>query len=52
MKRRYLDTPSYFGLRTRGSSESAILIFGWYCPAPNKITNAFGADINDELTRK
>ena len=49
-------TPSIFVLRTRGSSGSAILIFGWilaYAGSDvNKITDDFGADINSELTHK
>ena len=51
MKRRYLDThSSILGLRTRGSSESAILIFGRVLACAgfgvNKVTDDFGADIN------
>ena len=49
-------TPSNFGLRTRGSSESSILIFGWVLACAgarvNKVTDDFGVDINSELTRK
>ena len=49
-------TPSNFALRTRGSFESSILIFGWVLACAgsrvNKITYDFGADINSELTRK
>ena len=56
MKRMYRYTPSSFGLRTRGSSESAILIFEWVLACDgsgvNKVTDEFGADVNSELTRK
>ena len=49
-------SPSNFGMRTRGSSESSILIFGWILAfagsGVNKVTNNFDADINSELTRK
>ena len=49
-------TPSNFGLRTRGSSEVSILIFGWVLASAgsgvNKVTDDFGADINSELTRR
>ena len=47
-------TPSNFGLRTRGNSESSILIFGWVlaCAGSDKLTDEFGADINSELARK
>ena len=52
MKRRYLEsryTPSIFGLRTRGSSELAILIFGWVLASAgsgvNKVTDELSADI-------
>ena len=49
-------THSILGLRTRGSSESAILIFGWVLACAgsgvNTITDDFGADINSELTCK
>ena len=49
-------TPSNFGVRTRGSYESSILIFGWVLAfarsGVNKVTDDFGADINSELTRK
>ena len=42
--------------RTRGISESAILIFRWALACAgsgvNKVTGDFGADINSELTRK
>ena len=42
-------TPSNLELRTSGSSESAILIFGrvWACAGSgvNKVTDDFGADI-------
>ena len=48
-------TPSNFGLRTRGRSESSILIFRWVLACAgsvmNKVTDDFGADINSELTR-
>ena len=47
-------TPSNFGLRTRGSSASEILILGWLLACigsgMNKITVDFGADINNELS--
>ena len=57
MKRRYLNTLLVtVGLRTRGSSESSILIFGWVLACVgsgvNKVTDDFGADINNELTNK
>ena len=43
-------TPSNFGMRTRGSSKSSILIFGWVLACAgsgvNKVTENFGADIN------
>ena len=49
-------TPSNFGLQTRGSSESSILIFGCVLACTgsvvNKVTDYFGVDINSELTRK
>ena len=49
-------TPSNFGQRTRRSSESSILIFGWALACAgsgvNKVTDDFGADTNSELTRK
>ena len=49
-------TPNNFGLRTSGSSESSILIFGWVLActgsAVNNVTDDFGADINSELTCK
>ena len=49
-------TPSIFGMRTRRSSESAILMFGWVLACAvsgaNKVTDVFGTDINSELTRK
>ena len=49
-------TPSNFGLRTLGSSESSILIFWWVLACAgsgvNKVTDDFGADINSKVTRK
>ena len=49
-------TPGILGLRTRGGSESVILIFGWVLAwtwsGVNKITVDFGADINSALIRK
>ena len=49
-------TPSNFGLLTRGSSESSILIIGWLLACAgsgiNKVTDDFGVDIKSELTRK
>ena len=56
MKKISKYTPSNFGLRTRRSSESSILIFGKLLACAgsevNKGTGDFGADINSELTRK
>ena len=44
------------GLRTRGSSESAILFFEGVLACAgsgvNKVTDDFGADINSEFARK
>ena len=49
-------THSNFWLWTRGSSESAILIFRWVLTCArsgvNKFTDDLVADINSELTRK
>ena len=49
-------TPSNFGLRTRGRSESSILIYGWVLTCTgsgvNKAIDEFGADINSEFIRK
>ena len=49
-------TPSNLGLRTSGSSESAILIFWWVLACAgsdvNKVTDDFGADINSEFSRR
>ena len=49
-------TPSIFGLRTRESFESEILIFGWMLACAgsvvNKVTDDVSADINNELSRK
>ena len=49
-------TPSILGLRTRGGSESAILIFGVILACAgsgiNKVTDDLGADINSDLSRK
>ena len=43
-------TPSNFGLRTKGGSESSILIFRWVLAyamsGVNKVTDDFGAHIN------
>ena len=48
--------PSIFGLRTKESSESAILIFGWVLACAgsgvNKVIDDFGVDINSELICK
>ena len=48
-------TPSSFGLRTRGSSASEILIFGFVLAyigsGVNRVTVDFDADINAELSR-
>ena len=56
MKKRGKYPPGILGLRTRGSSESAILIFGCVLACAlsgvNKVTYDFGADINSELARK
>ena len=45
-----------FGLRTKGSSESDILIFGWVLTCAgsgmNKETDELGPDINNESTLK
>ena len=47
-------TPSNFGLQTRGSSESSVLILEWLLACAGcgvkKVTD--GADINSELTLK
>ena len=47
-------TPSNFGIWTRGSSESSILISGWVLACAgsgvNKVTADFGADENSELS--
>ena len=49
-------TYSSFGLRTRGSSASEILIFEWvlacFGSGANRVTVDFGADINNELSRR
>ena len=49
-------TPSNIGLRTSGSSESAILIFGRVLACTgsgaNKVTYDFGADIKSEFSRR
>ena len=49
-------THSFFVLRTKGSSESAILIFRWVLAfadsGVNKVIDDFGADIISEFTRK
>ena len=49
-------TPSNLGLRTRGSSESAILIFGWVLACAgssvNKVTDDFGTDIKGEFSHR
>ena len=49
-------TPSNFGLRPSGSSESLILIFGYVLTCArsgvNKVIDDFSVDINSELTRK
>ena len=49
-------TPSILGLQTRGSSESAILIFGRVLACAgcgvNKVTDDFGADIKSEFSHK
>ena len=49
-------TPSNLGLRTSGSSESAILIFGRILACAgsgvNKVTEGFGADIKSEFSRR
>ena len=46
-------TPSSFGLRTRGSSASDILIFGLvlacFGSGVNRVTVDFGADINNDV---
>ena len=56
MKIRYIETISIIGLRTRGSSESAILIFGLVLTfagsGVNKVTDDFGVDINSEFSPK
>ena len=48
--------PVILGLRTRGSSESAILIFGRVLACSgsgvNKVTDDFGADINSGFSVK
>ena len=47
-------TPSNLGVRTSGSSESAILIFGPVLTCArsgvNKVTDDFGADIKSEFS--
>ena len=47
-------TPSNFGLRTRGSSVSEILIVGWVFACigsgVNRVTVDFESDINNELS--
>ena len=49
-------TPSILGLRTRASSESAILIFGRVLACAwsgvNKVTDDFGTDINSQFSLK
>ena len=49
-------TPSNLGLLTSGSSESAILIFGWVLACAgsgvNNVTDDFGADIKREFSRR
>ena len=49
-------TSSIFGLQARRTSESSILILGWVLACAgsgeNKVTDAFGSDINSELTHK
>ena len=56
MKRRHLNTLLVTLGRTRGSSESSILILGWVLACAgsgvNKVIDDFGADINSELTHK
>ena len=57
MIRRYLDTLLVsWGCRTRGSSESAILIFGRVLACAgsgvNKVTDDFRADIKSEFSHK
>ena len=46
----------YLGLRTSGSSESPILIFGrvlaYAGSGINKVTGDFGADIKSEFSRR
>ena len=52
----YRYTPSNLGLRTSGSSESAILIFGRVLACAgsgvNKVTDDYGADIKSEFSRR
>ena len=45
-------TPSNFGLRTRGSSASEILIFGWVLACIGYVVNKVTVDllINNELS--
>ena len=49
-------TPSNLGLRTSGSSESAILIFGRVLACAgsgiNKVTDDFGSDIKSDFSRR
>ena len=49
-------TPCILGLRTCGSSESAIFIFGRVLPCAgsgvNKVTDDFGDDINSEFSHQ
>ena len=56
MRRMYPNTLSSFELRTRGSSASEILIFGWvlacFGSGVNRVTVDFGAYINNELSRR
>ena len=47
---------SNLGLRTSGSSESAILIFGWVLAfavcGVNNVSDDFGADIKSQFSRR
>ena len=49
-------SPSSFGLRTRGSSASEILIFGWVLACigsgVNRVTVDSGVDTNNELSHR